>query len=167
MEHLATSLKLYELDPSTSSISVVVIHEMGIFINSNRSVGSGGLFMHVSLTLVAVIIFTEHVLKIVYLYSLMNDDCIYQDCIQHTPCHQMVIDRLQWMSSCLSWGKIWTICSISVLRNYRKWNYIFFRFLKETQRGDIFNVLRTHHFSLITPALNGIQTTLNSNMSVL
>ena len=50
VEHLAISLKLYELDPSTLFISVVVMHEMGVFINSNRSVGSGGLFMHVSLT---------------------------------------------------------------------------------------------------------------------
>ena len=71
MEHLAISLKLYGLDPSTSSISAVVIHEMGLFINSNRSVGSGGLFMHVSLTLVAVVIFTEHVLTIVFIAVIL------------------------------------------------------------------------------------------------
>ena len=70
VEHLAISLKLYELDPSTSSISVVLIHEMGVFTNSNTSVGSGGLFMHVSLNLLAiVVIFSEHVLTIVFIYS--------------------------------------------------------------------------------------------------
>ena len=72
MEHLAISLKLYDVDPSTSSISVVVIHEMGVFINSKRSVGSGGLFMHVSLILVAVVIFTEHVLTIVFITVILS-----------------------------------------------------------------------------------------------
>ena len=85
---LAISLKLYELHPSRSSISLVVIHEMGVFINSNTSVGSGGLFTHASLNLLAiVVIFTEHVLTIVFipvtlfisqetegLYSILRDN---------------------------------------------------------------------------------------------
>ena len=52
------SLILYELVPSTSSISVVLIHEMGVFIDSNTSVCSGGLFMHVSLNLLAIVVET-------------------------------------------------------------------------------------------------------------
>ena len=44
---------------------------MGAFINSNRSVGSGGLFMHVSLTLVHVVNFTEHVLPIVFIAVIL------------------------------------------------------------------------------------------------
>ena len=72
VEHLAISLKLYELDPSTLSISVVVMHEMGVFINSNRSVGSGGLFMHVSLTDIMIVS--------TFYNSAMNfSNCFYQN----------------------------------------------------------------------------------------
>ena len=43
VEHLAISFELYELDPSISSISVVLIHEMRVFTSSNTSVESGGM----------------------------------------------------------------------------------------------------------------------------
>ena len=62
VEHLAISFKQYELDPSITfaSVSVVLIHEMGVFTSSNTSDESGGLFMHTSLKLLIVVIFTEH-----------------------------------------------------------------------------------------------------------
>ena len=71
VEHLVISLKLYELDTLTSCISVVVIPEIVVVINSNRSVGSGGLLMHVSLTLVAVVIFTKHILTLVFISVIL------------------------------------------------------------------------------------------------
>ena len=62
--HLAISFKLYELDPLLSSISVVLIHEMGVFTYSSTSVGSGGLFVYISCYWV---IFTYHVLTIAFI----------------------------------------------------------------------------------------------------
>ena len=50
---------------------IYIIHEMGVFINSNWSVGRGGLRMHVSLTLVVVVNFTEHVLTIVFIAVML------------------------------------------------------------------------------------------------
>ena len=76
VEHLAISFKLYELDPWISSICVVLIHEMAVF-------GSGSLFMHISLKLLAiVVIFTEHILRIAfspwnYLYHRKQMDCVW------------------------------------------------------------------------------------------
>ena len=53
--------KLYELGLSISSISVVLIEEMGVFASPNTLVGSGRLFMHISLKLLVTdVIFTEH-----------------------------------------------------------------------------------------------------------
>ena len=46
--HLAISFKLYELDPSISYISVVLIHGMGVFTYPNTSVGGSGLLMYMS-----------------------------------------------------------------------------------------------------------------------
>ena len=51
-----------------SSISVVLIHEMGVFTSSNTSVGSGGLFMDMSLKLLAIVFnFTENILPIEFI----------------------------------------------------------------------------------------------------
>ena len=45
---------------------------MGVFANSYISVGSGGLFMHASLNLLAiVVVFTEHVLTIVFIHVIV------------------------------------------------------------------------------------------------
>ena len=55
------SSKLYKPYLSISSISVVLMQEMGLFTSSNTSFRSGGLFMHISLKLlVDIVIFTEH-----------------------------------------------------------------------------------------------------------
>ena len=44
------------------------MHEMGVFTSSKTSVGSGGLFMLISLRILAiVVIFTENVLTIAYI----------------------------------------------------------------------------------------------------
>ena len=79
IEHLAISFKLYELDPSISSISVVLTHEMGVFTYSNTSVGSGGLFMHISFKmLVIVVVFTQYVSTIAFIpvTLFISEDCI-------------------------------------------------------------------------------------------
>ena len=68
VEHLAISFKQYELDPSISSISVVLIHEIRVFTSSNASVESGDLSMHISLKLLdIVVIFTEHGFRISFI----------------------------------------------------------------------------------------------------
>ena len=68
VEHLAISCILYNLDPSIPSISVVLIHEMGVFTYSNTSVGSDGLFIYISFKLfIIAVIFTEHVLTIAFI----------------------------------------------------------------------------------------------------
>ena len=74
VEHSAISFKLYELDASISYVSAVLIQGMGVFTSSNASVGSGGLFLHMSLKLlVIVVIFTEHGSTI----SLSPWHCLY------------------------------------------------------------------------------------------
>ena len=66
VDRLVISFKLYELDLSIPSISVVLMQKMGVLRSSNTSVGGGGFhFMHRSLTLlVIVVIFTEYGLTI-------------------------------------------------------------------------------------------------------
>ena len=54
VDRLAISFRLYELDLSISFISVVLIQETGVFTSSNTPVGSDGLFMHISLKLLAL-----------------------------------------------------------------------------------------------------------------
>ena len=48
--------KLYELNQSVSSISVVLIHEIRVFTSSNTSVGSGCLFSRISLNVFVIVV---------------------------------------------------------------------------------------------------------------
>ena len=45
------------IDLSISSIFVVLIQEMGVFTSYATSVGSGGLFMQISLKLLVIVLF--------------------------------------------------------------------------------------------------------------
>ena len=61
--HIPVYVYLY-----SSSISIVLIQEIGVFTSSNTSVGIGSLFMHISLKLhVIVVIFTKHGLTISFI----------------------------------------------------------------------------------------------------
>ena len=82
IEHLAISFKPYELDLPISSLSVLLIHEMGVFTSSNTSVGNGVFYMYIALKILTIdVIFTEHVLAIAFIPVTLFCHMKQRECI--------------------------------------------------------------------------------------